>query len=83
MLASGEFNRFYMRGLCLHAINNNYSIVVYRAKYSINPRPNSEEKIGMTVLAKTLLQDLRSNIGIDTFLRLPAGSNSGLSIKLA
>ena len=43
MLAEGEFNRFYARGLCLKAIKNGISdVVVYRGKEVQNPRPESQ-----------------------------------------
>jgi hypothetical protein len=83
MLAEGEFNRFFLRALCLYAIANGIpQLVIYRAKTVANPRPDSESKLGNLVSAAALLADLRANIGIDTFLRLPPGPNSGLSGKL-
>lgn len=83
MLAEGEFNRFYLRGLCLRAIQNNIpNLVIYRAKAVSNPRAESEAKIGTTINPTSLLADIRNNIGIDTALGLPAGPNSGLSAKL-
>jgi hypothetical protein len=82
-LAEGEFNRFYIRGLCIYAIQNKVqSLTVYRAKSSLNPRQESLMKIGTSVDPIILLNDLRSNTGIDTALGLPAGPNSGLSVKL-
>jgi len=82
-LAEGEFNRFYIRGLCRRAEQEGIaSLVVYRAKHVENPRPESERKIGSSISAQSLLNDLRNNIGIDTALGLPAGPNSGLSVKL-
>jgi len=83
MLAEGEFNRFYLRGLCLRAINDKIpNLVIYRAKAVTNARSESELKIGTSTDPAALLDDLRSNIGIDTFLGLPPGPNSGLSAKL-
>ena len=82
-LAEGEFNRFYLRGLCLWAIQNGISnLMIYRAKQVENPRPESELKVGTRVNPVHLLDDLRANIGIDTSLGLPPGPNSGLSAKL-
>lgn len=82
-LAEGEFNRFYARGVCRHALaNGQMTVTVYRARHSSNPRPESEEKLGKKFDAKTLLEDLRINVGVDTALGLPAGPNSGLSVKL-
>ena len=81
-LAEGEFNRYYIRGVCLKAIEKNGKIVVYRARHSDNPRPESEAKIGIKLDPKRLLEDLRKNIGIETHLGLPK-PNSGLSVKFA
>lgn len=82
-LAQGEFNRFYIRGLCVRAIAEGKKLEVYRARLSSNPRPESEAMIGTIVAPEKLLYDLRINIGVDTVLGLPAGPNSGLSVKLA
>jgi hypothetical protein len=83
MLAEGEFNRFYLRGLCLKAIQNNIpGLVIYRAKPVSNPRSESESKIGTTVSPSALLNDLRTHVGVDTALGLPPGPNSGLSARL-
>jgi hypothetical protein len=82
MLAEGEFNRFYARGLCLRAIAEKIEKVeVYRAKTVKDPRIESERLIGTELDAKTLLNDLRTNIGVDTALGLPAGPNSGISVR--
>jgi hypothetical protein len=84
MLAEGEFNRFYMRAICLRAIEaGNLEVVVYRAKAVENPRSESQQKIGQHTAARALLRDLRANIGVDTSLGLPPGPNSGLSVHLA
>jgi hypothetical protein len=83
-LAEGEFNRFYARGLCLRAMAQGIeSLVVYRAKDVVNPRPESVALIGKSLPAKQLLDDLRANPGKDIPLGLPPGPNSGLSVKLA
>lgn len=81
MLAEGEFNRFYMRGVCLHAIDNGIEeVTVYRAKEVENARSESQQKIGARINAKALLKDLRTSIGVNTALGLPPGPNSGLSV---
>jgi len=81
MLAEGEFNRVYIRGLARRAIEEGKSLIVYRAKEVVNPRQESEDKIGNAVDPKQLLEDLRTHIGMDTALGLPAGPNSGLSVQ--
>ena len=81
-LADSEFNRFYMRGLAIRAINSGQTLTIYRARHSDNPRAESEVMIGKQIDAQKLLADLRMNIGTDTVLGLPPGPNSGLSVKL-
>jgi hypothetical protein len=82
-LAEGEFNRFYIRGLCKRAIATGVErLVIYRAKEVSSPRPESQAKVGTAVDPQRLLDDLRASIGVDTALGLPSGPNSGLSAKL-
>ncbi len=82
-LAEGEFNRFYIRGLCVHALAAGIpDLIIYRAKEVDNPRPESVAKIGQRIPAQALLNDLRANPGVDTALGLPPGPNSGLSARL-
>jgi hypothetical protein len=82
-LAEGEFNRFYCRGVCLRAMAEGKTQVrVYRAKYVDTPRPESEVKIGALVDAQKLLEDLRTNPGVEPALGIPPGPNSGLSVQL-
>jgi len=83
MLAEGEFNRFYIRAVCLRAIEDGISqVVVYRGKSVQHARLESERKIGQHVAPEPLLQDLRAHPGVDTALGLPPGPNSGLSVHL-
>lgn len=81
-LAESEFNRFYIRALALRATSLGQKLTIYRARHSDNPRSESEMMIGKQVSADKLLNDLRNSIGVDTALGLPAGPNSGLSVKL-
>lgn len=82
-LAEGEFNRFYMRALCLRVIKDGKGkLKVYRAKQVNNARQESMNKIGQIVDPEKLLSDLRANVGSDTALGLPPGPNSGLSIEI-
>ena len=81
ILSEGEFNRYYMRGLCARVIEENKGQVeVYRGKQVNQPRPESKAMIGKKFTAEKLLEDLRESIGIDTVLGLPPGPNSGLTI---
>jgi hypothetical protein len=81
-LAEGEFNRFYIRGLCLRAIEDKLPYVeFYRAKEVENPRSESQAKLGMHVDPALVLADLRAHVGVETSSGFP-GPNSGLSVKL-
>lgn len=83
MLAEGEFNRFYMRAICLRAIDDGIEeVVVYRGKEVAQARSASIQKIGQRMATQALLNDLRTHIGVDTALGLPPGPNSGLCIHL-
>lgn len=83
MLAEGEFNRFYIRAICLRAIQDGIAqVIVYRAKQVEHERPESVAKIGQAVSVQALLDDLRAHPGVDTALGLPPGPNSGLSVHL-
>ncbi|WP_394651822.1 hypothetical protein [uncultured Acinetobacter sp.] len=81
-LAQGEFNRFYVRALCLKAIESGKKLEVYRGKEVSQSRSDSQNKIGEFVEPEKLLSDLRTNVGVDTALGLPSGPNSGLTVKL-
>jgi len=82
-LAEGEFNRFYVRGLCRRALQEGWrDVVVYRAKQTQQPRPQSEALLGRRLNARALLEDLRARHGETPHLVIPPGPNSGLSVKL-
>jgi len=82
-LAEGEFNRFFVRGLCRLAIDNGVEYLVgYRARYSENPRSSSLEAEGARYDPKAVLDDLRTAQGDETQLKMPGGPNSGISLKL-
>ncbi|MCZ6837279.1 MAG: hypothetical protein O7G85_16005 [Planctomycetota bacterium] len=83
MLGEGEFNRFYIRALCVRAIEDGIpEVTVFRAKAVENARSASEQMIGRGMPAEALLSDLRDKPGVDTALGLPPGPNSGLSARL-
>jgi hypothetical protein len=81
-MAEGEFNRFYIRALCMRAIEDGSALEIYRARPSENPDPDSEAKVGQVVDPATLLNDLRSHQGVATAFGLPPHPNSGLSVRL-
>jgi hypothetical protein len=81
-LAEGEFNRFYVRGLCAQVLSSGGTEVeVYRGKDVNNPRPESQAMIGHRVSAQQLLNDLRNSPGVEPALGLPPGPNSGLTVR--
>ena len=80
--AEGEFNRFYLRGLCLRATDEGKSIEAYRAKAVAVERTESTMLLGTRFDPMGLLADLRAHPGVETALGLPVGPNSGLSGKL-
>lgn len=81
-LAEGEFNRFYLRGLCRVAMRAGEEVLeIYRAKPVGTPRPESRRLVGRTITASALLDDLRMHPGVETALGLPPGPNSGLSAR--
>lgn len=82
-LAEGEFNRFYIRGVCARSIAESLGEVeVYRAKFVMHPRPESTARTGIRLDPLALLEDLRTHTHVDTALGVPAGPNSGLSVRL-
>jgi hypothetical protein len=82
-LAEGEFNRYYIRGICRRALEDGLSeVVVYRARGVDQPREEAEGSAGMHIDAARLLEDLRAHPGTPTALGLPRGPNSGLSVRL-
>lgn len=84
VLAEGEFNRFYVRGLCRRVLAAGEGILIaYRARQSMNPRPESLAIEGRRFAAEQLLQDLRDSVGVGTALGLPPGPNSGMSAFIA
>jgi len=84
-LSEGEFNRYYVRGLCVRAkMEGKAALVVYRGKEVSQPRPESEAKIGSSVAVDRMLPILRQNdfVAIEDALGVPGGPNSGLTCKL-
>lgn len=82
LLCQSEFNRYYIRAVCAHAIANDISeLEIYRARESSRSRPESEAKIGKKLSAQDLLDDLRSSIGAEP--KLMPEVNSGLSVKIS
>ena len=82
ILAEGEFNRCYARGLCVEVLAcGEAEVEVCRGKDVENPRPESQAMIGRRLPASALLDDLRTSQGIEPALGLPKGPNSGLTVR--
>ena len=53
MLAESDFNRYYMRGVAQRALDEDRQVVeVYRARLSMEPRPESAEMEGRRLPAR-------------------------------
>ena len=79
IFANTEFNRFYMRALCVFALKNNKSLEIYRAKQSLNNRPESN------ILEGTKIEDIEQALSVlrdnKQYYNFIAKPNSGLSLK--
>lgn len=80
-LGEGEFNRFYIRGLCKKAIKQGLKIEVYRAKQVNKPREKSKNLIEEILDPKFVLEDFRTNFGRNTSSEI-SKPNSGISLRL-
>jgi hypothetical protein len=83
MLAEGDFNRYYMRGIALRAIEEGRQVLeVYRARLSLEPRPESAELEGTRIPAGEVLDHLRGPFSGDPGVGALGRTNSGLSVRL-
>lgn len=81
--AAGQFNAFYMRGVSHRAIQAGIQVEVYRAKEVSTERLASRYQVGQKLDPQNVLQLLRhSPSGQYRGPAVPAGFNSGLSIRL-
>ena len=79
-LAEGEFNAYYIRAVCLEAIENGNGFVeVYRAKDVASRRRPVVADVGTVLMAEALLDELRQPATERVTVGLP---NSGRSVKL-
>lgn len=82
-LAAGEFNRYYMRAICLLAIDQGLDAVeVYRAKAVKIARQEIDERIGRRIDPQILLDDLRQTNFEDESSYGLGAPNSGLSVRI-
>lgn len=80
-MAEGQFNRYYILGVCRRAMASGADeVVVYRAKPVLKPRPESEALVGEHLSAAQLVKELRPvQESLGHYLLKP---NSGLSVHL-
>ena len=83
MLAEGDFNRYYMRGLAQRAIDEGRQVVeVYRARLSLEPRTESAQLEGSRLPAQEVLRHLRGESVSEPAVGALGRINSGLSVRL-
>lgn len=79
-MAEGQFNRFYMLGLCKRAREEGIThLEVYRAKQSAKPRPESQALIGIRLPVEIVEPQLRDDAASQKSLLIQP--NSGISLK--
>jgi len=77
-LAEDDFNRFYMRGICLKALEIEKKIVVYRTKPVKYPRIEIFNLIGDLPDPSEFIEGWRAFPNSETLFEL----NSGLSVRI-
>ncbi len=81
-MAEGQFNRFYILGLCKRAREEGVpNLEIYRAKKSAAPRRESENLIGSSFSVDYLEAQLLKTS--DSFKSPLVKPNSGLSVKMS
>ena len=81
-LAEGQFVRYYLRAVSRRAMDDGHGLKVVRLKQVRQPRSMSVQLLGTLVDPAQLWEDLRRNQGIDPFLGIPQGPNSGLGVVI-
>ena len=80
-MAEGQFNRFYILGLCKRARAEGISdLVVYRARESVSPRPESQSLVGVRLSVDEIESQLKETKA--SFKSPLVKPNSGLSVRL-
>jgi len=83
MLAEGDFNRYYMRGIAARALQEGRQVLeVYRARLSLEPRSESAALEGRRLSARDVLNYLRGQSSDDPAVASLGRPNSGLSVRL-
>lgn len=81
LLADGAFVHYYVRAVCLRAIEEgNSNVTIYRARESGYHRSESDAQIGQVVNASELLASLRINAADPALIELP-DVGSGLAVR--
>ena len=71
-----------MRGAALRALQEGRELEVYRARLSLEPRPESAELEGHRLSPQEVLDQLRGLSGPDPMVPRLGRVNSGLSVRL-
>lgn len=80
-MAEGQFNRFYILGLCKRARAEGVShLVIYRAKERFSHRPESQALIGTNLSIDEIESQLKETRA--SFKSQLVKPNSGISVKL-
>jgi len=80
-LSEGQFNRFYILGLCKVATSKNIQqLIVYRAKESLRPRPESDLLIDKAIAITEIESQLKDTQS--SFKSKLVQPNSGISMRL-
>ncbi|UOX84668.1 hypothetical protein MUY14_22905 [Amycolatopsis sp. FBCC-B4732] len=79
-LAESQFMRYYLRAVSRRAMDDHRQLEVVRLKQVQQSRSVSAHLLGSPVAPAQLLDSLRQNQGIDPFLHIPPGPNSGLGV---
>jgi hypothetical protein len=80
-MAEGQFNRFYILGLCKRARAQGVShLVVYRAKQRSDPRTESQSLIGTSLTIDEIESQLKETTS--SFKSQLVQPNSGISVTL-
>lgn len=82
VMAEGEFNVFYMRGLCRKLLElGETNVEAYRAKAVENPRVGERVNPGDILPCQDVLDDLRSRTEGEGKIGVPRGPISGISLR--
>jgi hypothetical protein len=81
-LSEGQFVCYYLRAVCRRAAEDDLQVRVVRMQQVAAPRASSRALVGQLVDPTELLDYLRLNMGIESFLKIPGGPNSGIGVEI-